>query len=121
MFNSQLANLSEVTIIADLSITEDEMIWSAVDYAHLIPASGSIQGTIFNVVKALLAGSSNVPVTVDFVEGALYNFMPNMFTRKQIANALAGLRRSGKLWRYQNEPGYFLPSPELADYDRAIK
>lgn len=119
MFNAQLSNTSEVEYLFDLTITEDEMIDALSGHPGVFVIGASIRETVFNIVKSLASGCSSVPVTVDFIEGACFTFDINL-SRKQIANALAGLKRAGKLWRYQDEPGYFLPSAHTADYDRSI-
>lgn len=118
MFAVETSFNDDLDILFDLTTTEEELIAMAYEHKQAMIGS-SIRATVFNLVKALSAGQSTVGITVDFVVGACFEFEINL-SRKQIADALAGLRRSGKLWRYQAEPGYFLPSANLADYDRSI-
>lgn len=124
MFAAETSFADTLEYLFDLTITEDELIEAADAQRNAVIVRNRIGGisirpTVFNIVKSLTAGCHYVPVTVDFVCATCDEFNIS-FTRKEVSGALAGLKRAGKLWRYQAEPGYFLPSPDLADYDRSI-
>ena len=116
------------TYLFDLTTTEDELenlVMPDVDEKTLgivRKANGSlnIRQTVFTIAKAVASNSYEVPVDIATIAGWCFEYEIEI-SDTQIACALASLKRSGKLWRYPHQFGFYLPSPHTADYDRRVK